>query len=154
MVSRLSKLVKLRLLYILNIVLHVTSHSTSRAATACMNLHKWFWCVTRLRLFPVMQVCTERWIQLAEQDNLQLFPLPMDSVGCPCDCRSGILHSGLFSGSQESLLPKGMSPEYRAAHYSSCKRCQRCCNHRGNLQCLKFCSEARQAGFPSIMAVC
>ena len=56
-----------------------------------------------------MQVCPECWVQLAEQDNLQLLPLPMDSVSCTRDCRSGILYSGLLPRSQEGFFPTGTS---------------------------------------------
>lgn len=123
MVSETKKLVKLRLPLVLKISMPATGatcHWLNQLRYHCTHVlaEVAHLCMTRLTLFPGMQVRTECGVQLAEQDNFQLLPLPMDSVGCTRDCGSGILHSGILSGSQEGLLSKGMFTPGRAAHCS------------------------------------
>lgn len=71
-----------------------------------------------------MQVRAECRVQLAEQDNLQLLPLPMDSVSCSRGCRAGILYSGLLPRGQERIFPKGtFFTSLRSLLYLHCLCC-------------------------------
>ena len=54
-----------------------------------------------------MQVCTECWVLLEEQANLQLLAFPMDSVSCPCGGGAGILYSSIPGWGKEGLFPEG-----------------------------------------------
>ena len=60
----------------------------------------------------LLQVCAQCWFQLAKQDDLQLLSFSLDCISCTCHCWSGILHSRLLLGSQESLFPKGKNMSF------------------------------------------
>ena len=61
-----------------------------------------------------LQVRPQHWVQPAEQDHLQLLPLPLDGVGSARGGGPGLLHHRLPAGPEEDVLWQG--------------KC--CCRHR------------------------
>ena len=66
-------------------------------------LHSKWYCF-HIACVILLQVCIQRGFQPPEQDHFQLFPLPMDSVSCPCCSWAGLLYHRIPCGAEVILL--------------------------------------------------